>query len=146
VREYDADEIKAAFETTLGEDAVEDLVSRRLRDPNGLATTLAVELARSLVPAADVAQGAAAVVCGLLVGSRLPPQEPAVEAHLADALATVRSFGRHAVIARHCDLGAVAEVETAVVGALGSAGAQGGAMFVLFEIGLALGLSARPQA
>jgi hypothetical protein len=145
VREYDADEIMAAFEATLGDGAADDLLARRIRDPQGVATMLSVELARSIVPPADVALGATAVVCGLLVGSRLPPQEPGLVNHLADALATVRSFGRHAVIARQCDLGAVAEVETAVVASLGPT-ARKESLFVLFELGLALGLAARPGA
>jgi hypothetical protein len=144
VREYDADEIKAAFEETLGESPVDDLLSRRIRDPKGLATTIAVELARTIVPRADLTVGATSVICGILVGSRLPPQEPGIVSHLPDALSTVRSFGRHAVIARQCDLAAVAEVETAVVAALGPAHRKED-LLVLFELGLALGLAARPE-
>jgi hypothetical protein len=144
VREYDADEIREAFERSLGADPVEDLLSRRLRDPAGPATALALELARGVDPEADPAVGASAVVCGLLVGARLPPQEPGLLRHLFDGLSTVRSFGRHAVIARQCDLGAVAEVETAVADALAPGPDRPASVLVLFEIGLALGLAARP--
>ena len=144
MREYDADEIRQAFETSLGAEPVDDLVSRRLRDPSGPATALALELARGVDPEADPSVGASAVVCGLLVGSRLPPQEPGLLQHLLDGLSTVRSLGRHAVIARQCDLAAVAEVETAVADALVPGPDRPASVLVLFEIGLALGIAARP--
>lgn len=146
MREYDAVDIREAFETSLGDRPVDDLVSRRLRDPNGLATSLALELARGVAPEDEPSIGASAVVCGLLLGSRLPPQEPGLVHHLIDGLSTVRSFGRHAVIARQCDLSAVAEVETAVVDALEPRPERRGSLLVLFELGLALGLAARPAA
>ena len=146
MREYDEAEILEAFETSIGAAPVDDLLSRRLRDPPSPATAIALELARSFDPALDASLGAGAVMCGLLVGARLPPQEPAVLQHLADGIATVRSFGRHAVIARQCDLGAVAEVEKAVVNALAPGLERPAGLFVLFEIGLALGLAARPAS
>jgi hypothetical protein len=150
VREYDADDIRAAFEAALGPDTGDDPVSRDLQAPDGLATAVAIELARSTVTALPpereqiVADGAAACLCGLLVSAWLPPAEPDLARHLTDGIATVRSFGRHAIIARQCDLSAVAEIERALGRVLGAGKELAASTLQLFELGLAIGLGARP--
>jgi len=57
----------------------------------------------------------------------------------------VRVAGRHSVIARHCDLGAVADVERVVAATLGgdSDSPFQQSILQLFELGLAVGLAAR---
>jgi hypothetical protein len=150
VREYDADEIRAAFAAALGSDTAEDPAGLDLRAPDGLATAVALELAQSTVTAAgparerEVADGATACLCGMLVSAQLPPAQPGLADLLPDGIATVRSFGRHAVIARQCDLGAVAEMETALERVLGRGRRTAESTLQLFELGFAIGLGARP--
>jgi len=151
VREYDEADIRAAFAAALGPRHEDDPVSRAIQAPDGLATAIALELARSTVdvlpPAREqaVAEGAAACLCGLLVSAWLPPAEPELAEHLLDGVATVRSFGRHAVIARQCDLAAVAAAETEVGHAVAQGGTPAAATLQLFELGLAIGLGARRE-
>lgn len=148
--EYDADDIRAAFAAALGPDASDDPVVRELQAPDGLATAVALELARSTVAAVpplrdrEVEEGATACLCGMLVSAWLPPAEGGLVEHLVDGIATVRSFGRHAVIARQCDLGAVAECETALGRVFGRGREVAASTLQLFELGLAIGLCARP--
>jgi hypothetical protein len=150
VREYDQDDIRAAFAAALGPDAGDDPVAAELQDPDGLATAVALELARTTVgPSApareqEVAVGATACLCGLLVSAWLPPAAAGLSRRLLDGIATVRSFGRHAVIARQCDLAAVAEVENELGRVLATETEPAASTLQLFELGLAIGLGARP--
>jgi hypothetical protein len=149
VRDYDEQEIREAFAAALGERALEDELAHELQSPEGIATAISIELAQHAVPEGpdrerEVADGATACLCGLLVSARLPPVARGLAEHLADGIATVRSFGRHAIIARHCDLGAVAEVETALAGAIGRGRELPPSALRLFELGFAIGLAARP--
>ena len=144
--DYDEHDLRRAVADSLGERSGRDFLARRLGDPAGPATALAVELARSVIgdeALEEVTLGSAACVCGLLVSAFLPPREPRVVERLGDAIATVRSFGRHAVIASQCDLAAFAEVETAVARILSPAAAPPQSTLLLFELGFALGLAAR---
>lgn len=151
MREYDEDDIRAAFAAALGPGAGDDPIVGELQAPDGLATAIALELAQATVPAAtsqrerEVGDAATACLCGILVSAWLPPAERGLEARLTDGVATVRSFGRHAVIARQCDLGAVAEAETALAQALGRGRELAPSVLQLFELGLAIGLGARPE-
>jgi hypothetical protein len=151
VREYDEDDIRAAFEAALGPEVADDPVASELQAPDGLATAIAIELARGTVPEEspardqELAEGATACLCGMLVSAWLPPAEDGLAARLTDGIATVRSFGRHAVIARYCDLGGVAAVETALGRTLGRGRELASSTLQLFELGLAIGLGARPE-
>ncbi len=151
VREYDEDDIRAAFTAALGTGLGDDPIARELQAPDGLATQIALELARTTVGRAaptwerDVAEGATACLCGMLVSAWLPPAEPAVPRHLLDGVATVRSFGRHAVIARQCDLNAIANAETELGRVVAEGRAPAPSTLQLFELGLAIGLGARPE-
>jgi hypothetical protein len=140
MREFEPGEIRAAFAAALGPAAT----SHALEAPGGAALELAVGLARGIVARpSEVADGAAACVAGMLLGAHLPPQDDALAARLFDAVATVRSFGRHAVIAQQCDLGAVAEVERAYASTVARGSGLTASTLVLFELGLALALAAR---
>jgi hypothetical protein len=151
VREYDEDDIRAAFAAALGPAVADDPIASELQAPDGLATAIAIELAQGTVPVSstareqELAEGATACLCGILVSAWLPPAEQGLAARLTDGVATVRSFGRHAVIARYCDLAGVAAVETALARTLGRGRALAASTLQLFELGLAIGLGARPE-
>jgi hypothetical protein len=151
VREYDEDDIRAAFVAALGTGLGDDPIARDLQAPDGLATRIALELARTTVGQTtptwerDVAEGATACLCGMLVSAWLPPAESALSGHLLDGVATVRSFGRHAVIARQCDLNAVASAENELGRAVAEGRPPAASTLQLFELGLAIGLGARPE-
>ncbi len=151
MREYDEADIRAAFTAALGTGLGDDPIARDLQAPDGLATQIALELARTTVGQTtptwerDVAEGATACLCGLLVSAWLPPAEPAVAQHLLDGVATVRSFGRHAVIARQCDLTAVASTETELARVIAGDREPPASTLQLFELGFAIGLAARPE-
>jgi hypothetical protein len=151
VREYDEADIRAAFTAALGTGLGDDPVARDLQAPDGLATQVALELARTTIGQTtptwerDVAEGATACLCGLLVSAWLPPAEPALSEHLLDGIATVRSFGRHAVIARQCDLNAVASAENELGRVVADGRAPAASTLQLFELGFAIGLGARPE-
>jgi hypothetical protein len=151
VHEYDEDDIRAAFVAALGTGIEDDPIARDLQATDGLATQIALELARTTVGQTtptwerDVAEGATACLCGMLVSAWLPPAEPALGRHLLDGVATVRSFGRHAVIARQCDLNAVASAENELGRAIAQSRTPAASTLQLFELGLAIGLGARPE-
>jgi len=90
-------------------------------------------------------QGATAFLSGFLSALCLLESGTRPRADsLTRAVATVSSRGRHAVIADHCDLGAVAEIENAVGRSLASDcdDALESTFVRLFESGLATGLVA----
>lgn len=97
-----------------------------------------------------VPNGAEAFAAGLLIGLYLPPGPRRHDAggSLPAAVESVRERGRHAIIADHCDLGAVASFETvyaaSLVEALGLGEEERTALLEpftrLFESGLATGL------
>lgn len=151
MREYDEDDLHAAFVAALGPELSNDPIGGELQAPDGLATAIAIELAQGTVDAAsprreqEVTDGATACVCGILVSAWLPPAARQLAARLTDGVATVRSFGRHAVIARQCDLAAVASIETALARELGRGRELAPSALQLFELGLAIGLGARPE-
>jgi hypothetical protein len=151
VREYDEADIRAAFTAALGTGLEDDPIARDLQAPDGLATQVALELARTTIGQRtptwerDVAEGATACLCGLLVSAWLPPAEPTLSEHLLDGIATVRSFGRHAVIARQCDLNAVASAENELGRAVADGRTPAASTLQLFELGFAIGLGARPE-
>lgn len=145
--DFDRERLRAAFQVVFG-----DSRSPEPASPVGddLVAQVALDLAGELVPDAEaVTDGASAVVSGLLVSLELQPV-----ASIADTLPTavdaVRRLGRHTVIARHCDLDGVAELEQAISAGFGVRWARRPdllASFVqLFEIGLALGLAASGDA
>jgi hypothetical protein len=114
-------------------------------------TWLGLGLANEVSPAEAVASGAEAFNAGFLLGAylRRGSLDVAVEeedTRLPWAVDEVHRRGRHAVIADHCDLGAVARIEEAYAGALAESlelpddREIGGAMTRLFESGLATGL------
>ena len=84
--------------------------------------------------------------CGVCVHEEAPDRGADPAASFAAALAAVNARGRHAVIADHCDLGAVASIETSVAEAICNDGPTDDdrrALVVrLFELGLASGLAA----
>jgi hypothetical protein len=154
--EFDGSQIEAAAGAALGRDPGEDELVRELADPDGLAVRVALELARSLVPeAVDVdglTDGATAFLWGLLVAANLTSADqmgagPLLDDDLVAGISFVTREGRQAVIARHCDLGAVAGVERVVGAALrrrrGRAEEILQSLLQLFELGLAVGLAAR---
>src|SRR4051794_9112909 len=86
-------------------------------------TWLGIGLAAELAPPDAATGGAEAFGAGFLLGAylRRGVESATVEeegTRLPWAVEEVRSRGRHAVIAEHCDLGAVARIETAYAGAL----------------------------
>lgn len=110
------------------------------------ATVLATEHVRD---GGAVAYGREAFTAGFLIGVHLPVERPVVSpAHLAAAVDTVQMRGRHAVIADHCDLAAVARLETVYADALVESMPLGAAerdalrapVTRIFEAGLAVGL------
>jgi hypothetical protein len=112
---------------------------------------LGISLAAELAPPEAASSGAEAFSAGFLLGAYL--RRGAVEAvvdeedaRLPWAVEAVRTRGRHAVIAEHCDLAAVARIETAYAEALSEGLGLGrdrrvrDAVVRLFESGLATGL------
>jgi hypothetical protein len=95
--------------------------------------------------AAAVGYGGEAFTAGFLIGLHLPPGRTLVQDRLPQAVAAVQEQGRHAVIAAHCDLAAVARLEDVFAGALvesieGGRDALRGPLTRIFEAGLAVGL------
>ncbi|MDQ3067589.1 MAG: hypothetical protein M3R12_10640 [Actinomycetota bacterium] len=94
-----------------------------------------------------VSYGGEAFTAGFLIGVHLPaPPRPDPE-RLAAAVDAVQERGRHAVIADHCDLASVAQLETVYAGALLESMAIDGRdadllspVTRIFEAGLAVGL------
>ena len=106
-------------------------------------------VARSPVtdPAGDRATAAflAGFVSGICVHEAPAPETDTADV-LVRAVRAVAAWGRHALIAQHCDLGAVASVENAFAVEL-SSGLDGGEelrrlLVRLYESGLATGLAA----
>jgi hypothetical protein len=145
MNEFGTEEIAAALELAFGAHADQELLTRQILQPGGIGSLVAIEAAREL--AADAAEeGATACICGLLVGAWLPPPQRDLLDRILDGIATVRSFGRHAVIAQRCDLTAVAGCEQVVGRAIGGEGDIAPASLQLFEIGFAIALAAREDA
>ncbi len=140
--EYGAEDFSAALELAFGVYADEELLNRQILKPGGLGSLVAIEAARELDPKA-LEEGATACICGLLVGAWLPPPQHDLLDRVLDGIATVRSFGRHAVIARQCDLSAVAGCEQVVARAIRGDGELAPASLQLFEIGFAIALASR---
>ena len=90
------------------------------------------------------ARGAEAFVAGFLVGIHLPEPYGDLGRKLSFAVDNVQRRGRHAIIADHCDLAAVAAFEqtysAALVDALELGDDLRDAVTRLFESGLATGL------
>ena len=117
-----------------------------------LGLGLAEEVLASDLPRRDelVPNGAEAFAAGFLIGTYLPGDQPRTELRrdLSAAVESVRSRGRHAIIADFCDLTAVAGLEDVHASALLEAMAAPederallrDAMTRLFESGLATGL------
>ena len=114
-------------------------------------TWLGLGLANEVSPVEAVTSAVEAFNAGFLLGAylRRGSLDAAVEVEdtrLPWAVDEVHRRGRHAVIAEHCDLGAVARIEEAYAGALAeSLGLPEndeirGAVTRLFESGLATGL------
>jgi hypothetical protein len=106
---------------------------------------LALGLSDEMLDDADlVGRGAEAFTAGFLVGVHLPEPHGDLGKKLAFAVDHVRRRGRHAIIADHCDLSAVASFEQAYAGALVEAleldDERREAVARLFESGLATGL------
>ncbi|HVU78267.1 MAG TPA: hypothetical protein VHC67_11830 [Gaiellaceae bacterium] len=142
MREFGSDDFAGALELAFGAHSEEELLNRQILRPGGVGSLVAIEAAREL--AAETAEeGATACICGLLVGAWLPPPEHDLLDRILDGIATVRSFGRHAVIARRCDLAAVAGCERVVARAIGGASDLAPASLQLFEIGFAIALASR---
>jgi hypothetical protein len=142
MKEYAAEDFSAALELAFGAHAEEELLNKQILRPGGVGSLVAIEAARELDPKA-VEEGATACICGLLVGAWLPPPEHDLLDRVLDGISTVRSFGRHAVIARQCDLAAVAGCEQVVARAIGGEGDLAPASLQLFEIGFAIALASR---
>lgn len=111
------------------------------------ATVLAAEQERR---GAAVSYGAEAFTGGFLIAVHLPSEPSGVEPErLAAAVDAVQARGRHAVIADHCDLAAVARLETVYADALVESmpldEAERDALRTpvtrIFEAGLAVGLA-----
>jgi hypothetical protein len=87
---------------------------------------------------------------GICVHEGASPRAAAPDATLAAALAAVTARGCQAIIADHCDLAAVASVETSVADAICEDEAVDETVRALvvrlFELGLATGLAAATQA
>ena len=93
-------------------------------------------------------EGATAFLVGLLSGicmtSALTHASAEPAAALTAALSAVADQGRHTVIARHCDLSAVATIELTVADELGAGHTDTArAVGCLYETGLATGLALR---
>jgi hypothetical protein len=129
--EFAGEHVEAAFRAVLY-----DVVDDDLAAPDGLATSIAVELATHLAPSA-VMDGATSALFGVLMGVHLSEPGDRLPDSLAAAVDVVRVLGRTRVIASHCDLEAVARVERDVAALFG----PGHAPIQLFEIGLAIGLA-----
>ena len=142
MREYGSEDFSAALELAFGAHADEELLNRQILRPGGVGSLVAIEAAKELGPE-TVEEGATACICGLLVAAWLPPPQHDLLDRILDGIATVRSFGRHAVIARQCDLAAVAGCEQVVGRAIGGEGDLAPASLQLFEIGFAIALAAR---
>lgn len=133
--QYDSSQLEAAF----GE-----VFTAPPGQPDELSTAIALELATQIAPAEDVSTGATAALCGLLVGARLAEAGERIPDALPAAVETVRELGRARVIARHCDLSAVAAIEAALAHGFGSpVGKARECLLQLFELGFAIGLAAR---
>src|SRR4051794_22804514 len=140
---FDGERVEAAFRAVFS-GLLDDPVSQELTDPDGLGTSIAVELASSIASAEAISDGATAALCGILVGVRLADAGERIPDALPAAVETVRVLGRSRVIAAHCDLGAVARVEHEVVSGFGFlARGRRDSLLRLFELGFAIGLAAR---
>jgi hypothetical protein len=95
-----------------------------------------------------VSYGGEAFTAGFLIGVHVREQPQLEAARLAPAVDAVQERGRHAVIADHCDLASVAQLETvysdALVESMAVAEAEREALRSpvtrIFEAGLAVGL------
>lgn len=121
---YEADDFDRAVAVVGAEPSPQTLVERLGLDWEQL-TRLALDAAATVLATEQVRDGGAvaygreAFTGGFLIGLHLPPERPAVSAaHLAAAVDVVQVRGRHAVIADHCDLAAVARLETVYADAL----------------------------
>src|SRR5262249_41987196 len=114
-------------------------------------TWLGIGLAAELAPPEASTSGAEAVTSGFLLGAYLRRGAPdavvgEADTRLPAAVEAGRTRGRHAVTAEHCDLAAVARIETAYAEALSEGLGLGrdrrvrDAVVRLFESGLATGL------
>lgn len=113
-------------------------------DVVALGATAAEVLARSAPEFFDGRDGTAAFVYGLMVGHRLASPHLLPERSLWAAADAVGERGRCAVIADHCDLGAVGTVERRCSDTLLGEGADTRVRTFyesLFEIGLAVSLA-----
>jgi hypothetical protein len=148
--QFDEEQIGAAAGAALGRDPGGDAFVRELADPEGLPVQVALEAARSVAPeAVDVdtlGDGATAFLWGLLLSLNLVESTALLDDDLVNAVAHVGREGRQTVIARHCDLAAVAAVEHVVVSALRRRRGRPDDILQLFlqlfELGLAVGLAA----
>lgn len=133
---------------TVSEDRLERLIFAAL-------SLAAAELTDSEGIEAGVFQGAAAFAAGVLLAVALRGGEAADidRIWLSGSAAEIKSRGRHAVIADHCDLRAVAKIERAYAHELATQlpgftddedDRLRAALVRLFEAGLALGLHDNP--
>lgn len=150
---YDAGDFERAVAAVSVEASPRALVERLGLDWERLEW-LALDAAATVLGATDegrgvvVSYGGEAFTAGFLIGVHLP-DGPSLEAALLDtAVDAVQERGRHAVIADHCDLSSVAELETvysdALVESMAVAAAEREALRSpvtrIFEAGLAVGL------
>lgn len=151
---YEAEDFDRAVAAVGAEPSPQALVEQVGVDWDYL-TRLAVDAAATVLSAENVSDGGAvsygkeAFTGGFLIGVHLPPERPAAEpGRLAAAVDAVQRRGRHAVIADHCDLAAIAHLETVyadtLVESMPLAEAERDALRLpltrIFEAGLAVGL------
>lgn len=149
---YDDADFERAVAAVSAEPSPQDLV-RRLGLPWERLTWLAVDASAAVLaheePPPDgrfVAYGSEAFAAGFLIGLHLPGEPSLDAARLPQVVAEVQERGRHAVIADHCDLASVAQLETVYADSLVEsmeldAGADAAAFVTrLFEVGLAVGV------
>lgn len=151
---YDAEDFDRTVAIVGAEPSPRKLVEQLGVDWDTL-TRLALDAAATVLTAEHVQDGGAveygreAFTGAFLIGVHLPPERPdGAPERLASAVDAVQERGRHAVIADHCDLAAVARLETvyadALVESMPRSEAERDALRLpltrIFEAGLAVGL------